>query len=100
MKTLILGIRHQTGIGKESGQPYDMRTQLVIASPMESLDRQNLKVRAVGYEAMTIECAPEVFNELVKLPLQKFPIALDLDLSSRKRGEQAVSYVESIRQAA
>ena len=99
-KTLVLGVRHQSGIGKESQKPYDMRPSLVVGSSMESVDRENLKIRCVGYESMIVECDPSVFNELSKLSLQKFPIVLDLDLSSVKRGDLAVSFVSAIRQAA
>lgn len=100
MKMLVLGIRHQTGIGKESGREYDMRPSLVVASPMESIERDKLKIRAVGFESMVVECAPEVFNELAKLPGQRFPVNLDLDVMSIKRGDLAVSFIAAVRQAA
>lgn len=99
MQTLVLGVRHQSGISKVSGKPYDMRPSLVVGSKLEPVDRDNLKIRAVGFDSMTIECTPEVFQQVAVYPASKFPMMLDLDLGSVKRGDLAVSYVEGIRLA-
>jgi len=96
-KVLVLGVRHQTGVGKESGKPYDMRPSLVVASPLESVDRENLKINAAGFESLIVECSPEVYRQVSANPGQAFPMVLDLDMTSRKRGELAVTYVEAIR---
>jgi len=96
-QTLVLGVRHQTGIGKESGKAYDMRPSLVIGSPLETVDRETLKINAAGYESMAVECSPEAYRQVAQFQAKNFPMILDLDMSSRKRGDVAFTYIEGVR---
>lgn len=79
-KTLILGIRHQTGISKESGKPYDMRPAVIIATQMRPVSNEKLKIQCAGIEAVQVECTPEVWQQLGALPASKYPFIGELGL--------------------
>lgn len=78
-KVLILGIRQQSGLGKESGQAYSMSPQVVVATRLEPVETPKLRIRATGYEAALVDCTDDVFALLSRLPSDKYPATFEVD---------------------
>jgi len=99
-RTLVLGIRHQSGMAKESGKPYDLRPSVIIATQMRSVENERLKVKAAGLEGVGVECTPDVFQQLTSIPGAKYPVFAELGFEIIPTREGSTARVISANVAA
>jgi hypothetical protein len=98
-KTLILGIRHQTGIAKESGKPYDLRPAVIIGTPMRPVSNEKLTLKAAGVEGVQVECTAEVWQQLGAIPGGKFPIVAEVGFEVIPTRDGSTARVTSVNVA-
>lgn len=76
MKTQVLGVKRMSGIGRDSGNEYDMASLFVIV-PIENVNRDNLKIVGYGYETGELQIQPEAIKQFENF---KYPCPLELTL--------------------
>lgn len=77
---VIAGASRRTGVGKQSGQPYDM-CMLQSLSPMKSVDKPGNRYVACGYEVKELEASPEAIDQCMKLA-DRFPCRVELTIGA------------------
>ena len=76
MKTQVLGVKRMHGIGKDSGNEYDMASLFVIV-PIEPVNKETLKIEGYGYETGELQVEPKALKQFEGF---KYPCALELTL--------------------
>jgi hypothetical protein len=74
MKIFLAGVKRQFGVGKESGNAYDMYNLLTLV-PSESGKMGAMNVEASGYQILDLRLAPEAFQEFRAL---KYPCTVEI----------------------
>ncbi|WP_269618478.1 hypothetical protein [Zhongshania sp. BJYM1] len=88
-KLTILGTARRQGIGRQSGNPYDMGT-LHTMQPARGRDANNI---AAGYKSVEMGCPPELAMSLVS---EKFPVEVMAQVELRDDGKlEVVSFERS-----
>jgi len=82
-KLTILGVARRQGIGKQSGNPYDMGT-LHTMQPARGRDANNL---AAGFKSVEMGCPPTVAMSLMS---EKFPVEVSAQVEVRDDGKLEV----------
>ena len=81
MKMLCAGVEHMKGIGKESGNPYDMATMVGLV-PVENIKHANGAINGYGYKVAEVQVAPDAVESFKDV---KFPCWLDLETDAIPR---------------
>lgn len=90
MKTTVIGVKRVKGIGKESGNPYDM-CRAICLSPIEPMSGEKMSIQGFGYEVAEVNLDPEALPAFGNL---KFPCHLNLEVEPRPyRGKLEVFVV-------
>jgi len=76
MKIQVLGVKHVSGIAKESKNPYSMATLLAVV-PIEQVSGANFKVEGFGYEVGEMQVDEKAISQFSGF---KYPCMLELIL--------------------
>lgn len=90
MKIQVLGVKHVSGIAKESKNPYSMATLLAVV-PIEHVSGANFKVEGFGYEVGEMQLDEKAISQFSGF---KFPCMMELTLEPilyRGKMEQIVT---------
>lgn len=80
MKLFCSGLKRQHGIGKDSGNPYDMFNMLTLV-PVEVAKMGGMSVEGYGFQILDLRIENEaVFRQFAAV---KFPVVLDVDVEPR-----------------
>lgn len=74
MRVNAIGVKRMSGIGKESGRPFDF-AQIEILRPMEVTASEKFTLIGYGYETSKIDLAVDAISKFAEV---KFPAVLDL----------------------
>lgn len=80
-EALVLGVMRRTGIGKQSGQPYDM-AMVYIATPISDSEKPGNKLTAGGYDRKELDADPEAVQAMLA-HAKHFPCHMVLSLDAR-----------------
>ncbi len=89
MRAIVIGVKRMSGIGKESGNSYDM-ARLICIAPIDAVNNASLRIEGFGFEPAEIELAPEAIGQFAGI---KFPAELELKEEARARRGQFVMYI-------
>jgi len=78
MQVLAIGVVRMSGIGKESGKPYDF-AQLIYLKPVEPVEKEKFQLRAYGYEPTKADVDNGSFEKFSQVV---FPCRLELELDT------------------
>lgn len=80
MKLFCSGTKRQHGVGKESGNPYDMYNMLTLV-PVETTKMGSMSVEGSGFQILDLRIENEtVFRQFSAI---KFPCVLEVDVEPR-----------------
>ena len=81
MKVHATGVRVQSGIGKNSGEPYQMAV-LKVQVAIEQVARENLQIKGAGFEENDMDIDPNSYDKFATFP---YPCDLELDVTTGSR---------------
>lgn len=74
MRVQAIGVKRMSGVGKDSGKPFDF-SRLTILRQIEVAATQNFQLQGYGFETSDLDLANEALPQFAQL---KFPCAIDL----------------------
>ncbi|WP_337883059.1 hypothetical protein [Chromobacterium haemolyticum] len=77
MKAILSGFLHMSGIAKQSGKPFDMRT-LIVLVPAQNAASEKFNKLGVGYEVAELPVADSAKPAFMSLT---YPCHAQLDIS-------------------
>ncbi|PHR16504.1 MAG: hypothetical protein COA38_21780 [Fluviicola sp.] len=98
MKVLVLGAQRMHGVGRESGNPYDMK-QLFIAAPQSPVQTENRVLIPIGLTQSVIDLSEDGFKQFHMAQLS-YPVELDVTTDTEFRNGRAVPVVIGFKQKA
>lgn len=95
MRVQAIGVKRMSGIGKDSGRPFDF-TQISILKAIDVTASEKFSIQGYGYETSDIDVANEALGKFAGI---KFPATLDLvvDTQPGRRGLRSV--IVDVKQA-
>lgn len=78
MQVMAIGVVRMSGIGKESGAPYDF-AQLIYLRPVEPVKKEKFQLRAYGFEPTRADVDNGSFEKFSQLV---FPCRIELELDT------------------
>ena len=88
MKVLVIGCSRMSGIGKESGRPYDFAS-ITYLKELEPVTQEKFQLAGYGYETGKADLAIEALPRFKDV---KFPAWLELQVTSEP-GRQGLKTV-------
>lgn len=88
MKVTVIGVSRMSGIGKESGKPYDF-AQVVYLRPMEPMASEKFSLSGYGFETGKADLALDAMDKFAKV---NFPATVELEMV-QEPGRQGVKSV-------
>lgn len=74
MRVQAIGVKRMSGIGKETGNPFDF-AQIEILRPMENAAKGKFKLEGYGYETLRIDLSNDAIHKFAEV---RFPASIDL----------------------
>lgn len=96
MRVQAIGVKRMSGIGKESGKPFDF-SRLTILRPIEVAATEKFQLTGYGYEVSDLDLANDALPQFAQV---KFPVNLDLVVDTVPGRSGLRSVVVGIKQAA
>lgn len=78
MQATVIGVTRMTGIGKETGKPYDF-AQVHYLRPLEITASEKFSLAGFGYEAGKMDLAVDALSKFSQV---KFPSQLELEVDN------------------
>ena len=79
MKVTLIGVKRMKGIGKDSGNPYDI-TRAICLAPIENMSGEKMTITGFGFEVAEVSLDPEALPAFGAL---KFPCQVKLEMEPR-----------------
>lgn len=96
MRVQAIGVKRMSGIGKESGKPFDF-SRLTILRPMETAATEKFQMSGYGFETSDLDLANDAMPQFAQV---KFPANLDLVVDTIPGRQGLRSVVVGLKQAA
>lgn len=96
MRVQAIGVKRMSGIGKESGKPFDF-SRLTILRQIEVAATDKFQLTGYGYETSDLDLANDAMPQFAQV---KFPANLDLVVDTVPGRSGLRSVVVGIKQAA
>lgn len=99
MQVIAIGVFRMTGIGKDTGNPYDF-SQLLYLKPIEPVAKEKLQLRGFGYEVAKCDLSNESLEKFNQCP---FPVRIELEtdtIPSRQGFRTVVTGYRAVPKAA
>jgi len=96
MRVQAIGVKRMSGIGKESGKPFDF-SRLTILRPLEAAATEKFQLAGYGFETSDLDLANDAMPQFAQV---KFPANLDLVVDTVPGRSGLRSVVVGIKQAA
>ncbi len=78
MKCHVIGAIRMSGIGKESGKPYDF-AQVLFLNPVSVTAGERFSLHGFGFEVGKLDLATDALNQFSEV---KFPALLELTIDN------------------
>lgn len=95
MRVQAIGVKRMSGIGKESGKPFDF-SKLTILRPLEAASTEKFQLAGYGFETSDLDLANDAMPQFAQV---KFPANLDLVVDTVPARSGLRSLVVGIKQA-
>ena len=92
MKLLIAGVKCIAGTSDKTGRSYSF-SEVYGLLPLESVDKQNLRVETYGFEPVTFKLADGLIREFAGL---RFPGVFDVEQVNRKFRDTVEIFISGI----
>lgn len=92
MKLLIAGAKSIAGTSAKTGRPFFL-SEVYALLPMESVDREKLRVETYGFEPATFKLADGLIREFAGL---RFPGVFDVEQLNRKYNNAVEVFISGI----
>lgn len=96
MRVQAIGVKRMSGVGKESGKPFDF-SRLTILRPLEPAATEKFQMSGYGFETSDLDLANEALPHFAQV---KFPANLDLVVDTIPGRQGLRSVVVGVKQAA
>ncbi|SMB27284.1 conserved protein of unknown function [Sterolibacterium denitrificans] len=78
MKVKVIGVKRLSGVGKESGKPFDF-AQISVLRPVEPATSEKFSLEGYGFEVADLDLATDA---VAKFRDVRFPAELDLQVDN------------------
>lgn len=95
MRVTAIGVKRISGIGKDSGRPFDF-SRMTILRQMEVVAGEKFQVSGYGYEISDLDVENDALPQFAQI---KFPAQLDLVVETVPGRNGLRSVVTGIKQA-
>lgn len=96
MRVTAIGVKRMSGVGKESGRPFDF-ARMTILRQMETVSNEKFQLSGYGYETSDLDVENEALPQFAQI---KFPAQLDLIVDTVPGRNGLRSVVVGVKQAA
>ncbi len=96
MRVTAIGVKRMSGVGKESGRPFDF-SRMTILRQMEPVAGEKFQLSGYGYETADLDVENDALPQFAQI---KFPAQLDLVVDTVPGRNGLRSVVTGIKQAA
>lgn len=96
MRVTAIGVKRMSGIGKDSGKPFDF-SRMTILRPVEMVTGDKFQMHGYGYETSDLDVENEALPQFAQV---KFPAQLDLQVDTVPGRMGLRSVVVGVKQAA
>lgn len=96
MRVTAIGVKRMSGIGKETGRPFDF-SRMTILRPMEVVAGEKFQLSGYGYETADLDVENDALPQFAQI---KFPAQLDLVVDTVPGRNGLRSVVTGVKQAA
>lgn len=96
MRVTAIGVKRMSGVGKESGRPFDF-ARMTILRPMEAVAGEKFQLSGYGYETSDLDVENDALPQFAQI---KFPAQLDLVVDTVPGRQGLRSIVTGVKAAA
>ncbi len=75
MKAIVIGVKRLSGVGKESGKPFDF-AQCTVLRALEPVAKQQIQIAGFGFETVDLDLAIDAVPRFGQV---KFPAEVELE---------------------
>jgi hypothetical protein len=95
MKAYVVGVKRVAGIGKESGQAFEM-CRVLVGTPIESVSNEKFSVQGFGLEVNEIPMEPSALPQFKGLT---FPAVMELQTDFKPYKNKLEVFVVGVEKA-
>ena len=96
MRVQAIGVKRMSGVGRESGKPFDF-SRLTILRPLEASATEKFQLSGYGFETSDLDLSNEAIPQFAQV---KFPANLDLVVDTIPGRQGLRSVVVGVKQGA